>query len=589
LKKLQKKSILSTYQPYQHTKQAKFNFLMNKIKIINIFSLILLSINLFAQKNKNNGGISGGSVDVEATYKATLLESEKVKTDFSLPSLDTSIKAQKYELSQRTFKVDYLPPKLRPIAMGTDKKDLKDIKNGYVKVGYGVPASPYGEASYAFRQEKLQALVSLNHYSIKSKQNELMRYSNTGGRVSGNYYLNKNYALGGYVGYNQERPNYYAIETNPTNKKTSQKFKLFDIGTSIFNIGQTATNFTYGAGLDIYRLGDDYGSKEIGAKIEGKATKWFADKHPLSVALKGDFSSFTSSAAERRESLNNLYIQPSFTFHGGAFYAQIGANLASNSDEWTPFPMLELSVNALGNKLAIFGGWKGDLKKNTYRTMTDFAPFLNFRISELLPANAKLANTSFYDYYGGVKGHWGKVDYNFQGGYRPTDNLAVFRNDVEFTDGNSKRLDTITLHTVYTDVDITYLKGTIAAELFKGFELSATIAQNIYKMKDSAGVNRPYHLPASDITAMAKYRTLENKLLLKGQLFFQNGVPYFNAARPKDNLGALLDLSFGSEFNINNMFSVWLDVNNVLNNKRERWVRYPNFGINVLGGLKVKF
>lgn len=548
-----------------------------------------MSFNLFAQKDKNNSGISGGSVDVEATYKATLLESEKVKTDFTLPALDTSVKAQKYDLSQKTFKVDYLPPKLRPIAMGSDKKDLKDIKNGYIKVGYGVPSSPYGEASYAFRQEKLQALISLNHYSIKSKTNELMKYSNTGGRISGNYYLNKNYAVGGYVGYNQENPSYYAIDTNSTNKKTTQKFKLFDIGTSIFNIGKTANNFTYGAALDIYRLGDDYASKEFGAKLEGKATKWFADKHPLSILLKGDFSSFSSSASDRRESLNNLYIQPSFTFHGNAFYAQLGANLASNSDEWTPFPMLELSVNALGNKLAIFGGWKGDLKKNTYRTMTDYSPFLNFRISELLPGNQKLANTSYFDYYGGVKGHWGKVDYNFQGGYKPTKSLAVFRNDVTYKDGSLNKLDTITLHTAYTDADITYFKGTLSAELFKGCELSATIGQNLYKMKDSVGVTRPYHLPASDITAMVKYRTMENKLFLKGQLFFQNGVPYYSTTEPDDNLGALLDLSFGSEFNINNTFSLWLDVNNVLNNKRERWVRYPSFGINVLGGLKVKF
>lgn len=565
---------------------------MYKIKIINIFSLILLSSNVFAQKDKNNSGFGGDKVEVEAIYKATLLESEKVKTDFTLPALDTSVKAQKYDLSQKTFKVDYLPPKLRPIAMGSDKKDLKDIKNGYVKVGYGVPSSPYGEASYAFRQEKLQALISLNHYSIKSKTNELMKYANTGGRISGNYYLNNNYAIGAYVGYNQESPNYYAINTNNTNKKTTQKFKLFDIGTSIFNIGKTANNFTYGAALDVYRLGDDYASKEIGAKLEGKATKWFAEKHPLAIVLKGDFSSFNSSASDRRESLNNLYIQPSFTFHGNAFYAQIGANLASNSDEWTPFPMLELSVNAIGNKLAIFGGWKGDLKKNTYRTMTDYSPFLNFRVSELLPANQKLANTSFYDYYGGVKGHWGNVDYNVQGGYRPSKSLALFRNDVVYKDGNLSKIDTITLHTVYADADITYFKGTLSAELFKGFELSATFGQNIYQMKDSTGVTtsiRPYHLPATDINAMAKYRTLENKLLLKGQLFFQNGVPYFNTTAPDDNLGALIDLSFGSEFSINKTFSLWLDVNNVLNNKRERWVRYPSFGINVLGGLKVKF
>jgi hypothetical protein len=548
---------------------------MNKIKISILIPLIGLSFNLLAQTDK---------VDVTATYKATLLESEKVKTDLTLPQLDTTVKAQKYELSTRTFKVDYLPPKLRPVAMGTDKKDMKDVKNGYIKVGYGVPSSPFGEASYAFRKDKLQAILSLNHYSIKSKTIETMKYANTGGRLSGNYYVSKNYAVGGYLGYNQESPNYYALGENASGKKSTQKFKTFEIGSSIFNTGKTANDFTYGASFDIYRLGDDYASKETGVKLEGKATKWFAEKHPLTVLLKGDFTGFKSLASDRKESLNNLYVQPSFTFHGSAFYFLAGANLASNNDEWTPFPMLELSVNVLGDRLAAFGGWKGDFKKNTYKSLTDYAPFLNNKISDdaFLPANNKLTNSSYYDYYGGIKGHFGKVDYNVQGGYKPTKNLAIFRND-------ATKSDSITFHALYTDADITYVKGALSAELFKGFELSATLGQNIYKMKDST-IAKPWHLPATDVTAMAKYRTMENKLLLKGQVFFQNGVPYFNTkTKQADNLGALLDLSVGTEYSISDMFSVWLDVNNILDNKRERWVRYPSFGINVLGGLKVKF
>jgi hypothetical protein len=298
--------------------------------------------------------------------------------------------------------------------------------------------------------------------------------------------------------------------------------------------------------------------------------------------LKGDFSTFSSLASDRNESLNNLYVQPSFTFHGEAFYFLAGANLASNSDEWTPFPMLELSVNALGERLAVFGGWKGDLKKNTYRSLTDYNPFLSNKISIDLPANNKLANTSYHDYYGGIKGHFGKVDYNVQGGYKPTKSLALF------TNGNKKE-DTTQFNVLYADANITYLKGSLSAELFKGFELSATLGQNIYAMKDSTAA-KPWHLPSTDVTAMAKLRTMENKLMFKGQVFFQNGVPYLNSVTKKaDNLGALLDLSVGTEYSINDMFSVWLDANNLLNNKRERWVKYPSFGINILGGLKVKF
>ena len=49
------------------------------------------------------------------------------------------------------------------------------------------------------------------------------------------------------------------------------------------------------------------------------------------------------------------------------------------------------------------------------------------------------------------------------------------------------------------------------------------------------------------------------------------------------------DLSAGAEFKINKRFSAWLDVNNILNNKYQRWHNYEVYGLNLVGGLKVSF
>ena len=49
------------------------------------------------------------------------------------------------------------------------------------------------------------------------------------------------------------------------------------------------------------------------------------------------------------------------------------------------------------------------------------------------------------------------------------------------------------------------------------------------------------------------------------------------------------DLSAGMEFKVNKMFSAWLDVNNLLNNKYERWHNYPVNGLSVVGGVKLNF
>jgi outer membrane cobalamin receptor len=69
----------------------------------------------------------------------------------------------------------------------------------------------------------------------------------------------------------------------------------------------------------------------------------------------------------------------------------------------------------------------------------------------------------------------------------------------------------------------------------------------------------------------------------------ENGLPYRTAAGEVDNLNALLDLSLSGEYTINEMFGAWLRVNNLLNNKRERFFQYPTIGTNLLVGVSATF
>jgi outer membrane receptor protein involved in Fe transport len=45
----------------------------------------------------------------------------------------------------------------------------------------------------------------------------------------------------------------------------------------------------------------------------------------------------------------------------------------------------------------------------------------------------------------------------------------------------------------------------------------------------------------------------------------------------------------GGNYYFSKNIGVFLDVNNVLNNKRERWYDYPMVGLNFLAGLTARF
>ena len=132
------------------------------------------------------------------------------------------------------------------------------------------------------------------------------------------------------------------------------------------------------------------------------------------------------------------------------------------------------------------------------------------------------------------------------------------------------------------------IKGikTRPAPLFEGFEIIGAFSQNIYDLDNE---EKPWHLPALTVNVGGRYTTLENKLTVRGDFFLENGVPFVNAEGEADNLNALFDVSLGAEYYFSERFGGFVQLNNLANNRRERWFRYPTFGINALAGIMVRF
>jgi outer membrane receptor protein involved in Fe transport len=49
------------------------------------------------------------------------------------------------------------------------------------------------------------------------------------------------------------------------------------------------------------------------------------------------------------------------------------------------------------------------------------------------------------------------------------------------------------------------------------------------------------------------------------------------------------DFNAGASYQINDQFNVWFNGNNLFNSHYERWHNYPSMGLNVLGGIMIKF
>lgn len=521
--------------------------------------------------------LPGGEVEVIRDFEARLLDTEKLSVQPSLPPLDTTTIRQNYNVQPLTITVNYLPPKIRPIAMKSNK--LEEGYNGYAKLGVGFPKSFFADISYnIFAQKQFDVGLDFKHYSANNSKNiENQRFMHNSAGLQGTYYLSGGYAVKGKARYSvddyylygytsEENPNPPIDEIPP--EDVLQQFNTVRAGVDFFNAERNENDINYHAGLDFYFRsdGDLDVARERGLDLNIGGTKWIAGQHPLSVTLRTDFTNFK---VNEESDLNNFFLQPNFTYHAEAFKVKLGLNLASHNDEYYFFPDAELSANVLPSILTAFVGAEGDLYKNNFLNLSDYNPYVQTRI--------RLRNTDYLNFYGGVKGVYAGIEYRAKAGYKRANNLALFLTDED---------DINRFQVLYDSVNIITVGGTITSPNFKGFDLTATVNFNNYTTTEQ---EEAWHLPAVEVNLLAKYKTLEDKLRIKGQLFIENGVPFIDVNGDPGNLNGLLDISLGAEYLFSNNFGAFVDVNNLASVNRQRWYNYPSLGINVLGGITAKF
>ena len=532
--------------------------------------MIFLSVNVFAQP-PGDGELPSEEVEIIKDFEAALEESNKLKINPELPPLDASSRTLVYTIPSKTLNVEYLPPKIRPIAMKRDR--IPPIYKGHIKLGYGIPSSPYGELSYHTSDPK-QYEVGLNlmHHSANYKTLENQRFGMTNGSLDGTYYFDQGFAVTGNLGFDHDEVHFYGYdhdEQTLVRDQIRQTFNTFNLSAKIFNGAQTEGDINYFAGFDFYTLKDNFASDENNIDIKLGVTKWFNEQHELTVGITTDFTTYDDQAT--KNNINNFYLMPNFTFHGDAFKVKIGANLTSNDEKFKVFPNAEAAVNVIGNKFSVYAGAEGNLYKNSFKKLSDYNPFIVSR------TRLEVKNSSYNDFYGGIRGNLKVLDYQGQVGLKKVNDLALFLSDP---------VDTLRFRVLYDTVDVFYIKGTLNATPIKGLELIGTIGSNVYSLNNE---EKAWHLPSFEFNIGLAYTTLEEKLRLKADLFVENGVPYINDAGEADNLNGLFDLSLGADYQISKNFGIFFQLNNLASNKRQRWANYPTYGINILGGITARF
>lgn len=132
----------------------------------------------------------------------------------------------------------------------------------------------------------------------------------------------------------------------------------------------------------------------------------------------------------------------------------------------------------------------------------------------------------------------------------------------------------------------------LSTELGVDYQIANTLSihgvLSVFKYYNIAGQPYVWHTPNTQLGIQAAWQAMP-KLNLSAYANYWAGNFAQNAALQSIKLNPIVDLGCGGEYQLRSKLSLFLNVNNLLNNKYQRWLGYQAYGINIYGGVRLKF
>ncbi|HUS01834.1 MAG TPA: hypothetical protein VMY77_08910 [Chitinophagaceae bacterium] len=513
------------------------------------------------------------TIDITSTYKPVIRNAVKINLSASPLTADTSRPRMAYDIPAQNLFFAYQPISLKPLALTQDTGLQLGIRN-YVKAGFGNFTTPYIAAAVSFGDGK-KSLMNLygNYISSRGKITN-QNFSELQLRGMGSFFTTKNevYGKAGIEARQYYQYGYdHAAHTFPKDS-VSRKYQDFTVGVGLRNIAVNDLHVNYNPNVEAHIFSRENKVNESTLILEAPVEKKFGESVSLKVSAKADITNFSNKITSANKSItNNLFqVAPELVYYSDMFTFHGGVTPSWDNGVLSVLPNVYGEAQLQHKVFMIQAGWVGRFIKNSFRSLSKINPYM--------ADPSFLKNTKEVQYYGGIKATLGKhFSFNAKAAFVTYNNMPLFVND--FNDGksffisNESKMNALQLH------------GDMSVVSQDKFTLTAALDVNTYTgLKDNANA---WHLIPLQLTGSFRWNAFK-QVLIKADLFTFSSTPALSKNNTEIKLNGT-DLSAGGEFKINKKFSAWLDFNNILNNKYQRFNNYPVYGLNIIGGIIAHF
>ena len=533
--------------------------------------LIILSASVFttamAQRDTTKK-----TVVITSAYKPVLKPAAKINFSAAIPSTGLSKPALTYHVPAQNLFFSYQPASLKPLALSIDTSAAWDNAN-YVKLGFGNYSTPYAEAGLSFGDGKT-AIVNVHAKHISQKGSlPFQQYSRSNADVSGIFNNKGNTEWRGKAGFDLSNQYYYGYKPDTLKYSKDSLRQRFNTVSGMIGLRNKEVNsfgISYDPTLSVDYFGDNRKGRETNVVLNAPITKTITDDIAFKVGLTANVTSLHTFNDLKIK--NNLYyLTPAVLFKQSAFSLNAGITPSWDNSQFKLLPNFTALIKMKDERFVLQGGWIGYYQKNTFQSLAAFNPWIAKPTS--------LLNTRIIESFAGFKGSAGShFTYNAKLSALKYTNAALFIND--FIDGK-------TFQTVYEPtMNALKIHGEAGYTSQERFSFLGGVTISKYTgLKQNVSASG---LIPMEVTGALRWQVLPD-LHFKSDLFVWDGPRFSTKGGSTTKLKGAYDLNAGVEFSVIPKLNLWLQFNNILNNKYQRWNQYQVLGFNVMGGIVYSF
>jgi len=552
-------------------------------------------------KNQNQGGLSE-EVIVTTAYKPVLADAVKIRRN---PDLEDKTP---FKAPLTYFPLDKRLERNTDIhqlaAMQMPKEQDSVPSNNYARIGVGNLKTTFGEVYISNGQDPNMQVGGYARHFAQSGSSSIPKQNES--RDEANIFIKgilDDNNITARIGYNRRGTYFYGFDpANPPKAYSplQQHFNTISGGVEVAKKFKDEENaFTYAAKIEGYSWSNAFATKESNIVLSGFINQTVKQFYAgLGASL--DMSSQKDSAY----SINNnlVRLNPYLKFQGDNYKIDAGLNLVRGFGATSKayiFPAARLEFQVIPKYVRLFAEVKGDVNKTSLRDLSEDNPFLenNLQIRNTVTGldNSPIQNSvDRLDIAAGLKGTVAPGV-----GFKVT----VFRNKVKnmplmILDSTSVNHNQFGIVYDNGTATITGINGELDVKVSDAVNVFGKVEYKDYKMASEA---EPWNLPKFKLTAGTQLHitpqlTINGTLLFRGSTFdetFISSTVSGNATARTYSLPVAIksfaDLSGGAEYKINNTFSIFGQVNNILNSNPQVWRNYQAYGFNIFGGVAAHF